>query len=156
MIDRDAAVEERIDEEPYIGLRFTMKIMFLNEALLQMKVDRHHFLVFTDADTQEVNFLYREGEGQIVHLLPKKVKTPDKEGKFKVFVIDEASVAPDTKPRLLKKDKRVVGWMTPEEALDKLNSSGDRFSFFLDKTAQRAAVLYKQENGGYALIESKN
>jgi len=43
--------------------RFAVKPMAVEEALLQMNLIHHDFYVFTNADTEEVNVLYRRKDG---------------------------------------------------------------------------------------------
>lgn len=57
-LQRNQAVE---DEEPKIvrTKRFAMKPMPVEEAILQMEMVNHDFFVFINADTEQVNVLYR-------------------------------------------------------------------------------------------------
>lgn len=43
--------------------RFAVKPMAVEEALLQMNLIHHDFYVFTNADTEEVNVIYRRKDG---------------------------------------------------------------------------------------------
>jgi len=43
--------------------RFNIKPMSLDEAILQMNLLSHSFYVFTNADTEQVNVLYRRKDG---------------------------------------------------------------------------------------------
>ena len=43
--------------------RFAIKPMCLDEAILQMDLPDHDFYVFRNAQTDEVNVLYRRHEG---------------------------------------------------------------------------------------------
>ena len=43
--------------------RFPVKPMDLEEATLQMNLINHDFYVFTNAETEEVNVLYRRKDG---------------------------------------------------------------------------------------------
>ena len=44
--------------------RFSMKPMDVEEAILQMNLVGHNFYVFVNADTREVNVLYRRNDGK--------------------------------------------------------------------------------------------
>lgn len=151
---RFRAEEEAPDpDEPRIKQRLAMKPMFLDEALLQMKVDGHIFLAFINARTDAVNLLYRTGEGEVGHLAPKKIKGPDRAGKFRLRVFSEKSIIPDAKPRLLRKEVRSFDWSTPEEILSALANDERVFCFFLNREAENSCIIYKRAGGGYALIE---
>jgi putative sigma-54 modulation protein len=58
----DAPVVER---EPRVvrTKRFAIKPMSLEEAMMQMELLGHDFFVFSNADTEEVNVLYRRKDG---------------------------------------------------------------------------------------------
>ena len=53
------------DEGPRLVLtkRFAMKPMSVEEAIMQMNLLGHSFFVFTNADTEEVNVVYRRNDG---------------------------------------------------------------------------------------------
>jgi putative sigma-54 modulation protein len=61
-INRALAQEE---EEPRIvkTKRFVMKPMPLEEAVLQLNLLGHDFFVFTNAETEEINVLYKRKDG---------------------------------------------------------------------------------------------
>jgi putative sigma-54 modulation protein len=148
----EKAVEQ---EEPYIADRFAMKPMFLMEALLQMKVERHLFLIFLNAKTEEVNLLYRSGDGNIAHIEPKKIGKPDSRARYQLSIYGEDSIQPGAKIRPLRKGKHYVDWSTPEEALDIMVREGARYRFFLNRSAQNASLVYQRADGNYALIEPR-
>lgn len=140
-------------EEPSIAHRFSMKVMYPQEAFLQMKTGRHLFFIFLDAETDEVNLLYRLGEGEIGRLAPRKIRGMDEDAKFQLQVVREDSVAPDAKLRPLRKEDYYVAWAAPEEALASMLASGEKYRFFMNTMAETASVVYQQVNGDYALIE---
>jgi len=142
-------------EEQYLSLRVTMKPMFMGEALLQIKTERHLFFVFLNAETEEVNFLYRSGDGEITHLSPKKIKGMDQPAQFHVRVFREDSITPDAKLRGLRKGSREVEWSSPEDALASMAAQGEKYRFFMNTTAENASAVYRQINGTYAIIEPK-
>ncbi|MDN5347770.1 MAG: putative sigma-54 modulation protein [Clostridia bacterium] len=57
--------EENQDLEPRIVRvkRFPLKPMSLEEAILQMNLLGHSFFIFTNAETEEVNLIYRRKDG---------------------------------------------------------------------------------------------
>jgi putative sigma-54 modulation protein len=62
-----AAVALHQDEEPWELVRtkrFAMKPMDVEEAILQMNMVGHNFYVFSNADTKEVNVVYRRHDGR--------------------------------------------------------------------------------------------
>lgn len=140
-------------EEPYIAQRFPMRPMYPGEAFLQMKVERHLFFIFLNAETEEINLLYRIGEHEIGHLIPKKINGPDQQATFQLRVFGEASFTPGAKPRPLRKEPCDVAWATPEEALASMVAAGEKYRFFMNTAAENASVVYQQVNGSYALIE---
>ena len=60
-----APVEELEDEEARIvrTKRFAMKPMPTEEAVLQMELLGHNFFVFSNAETEEVNVVYKRKDG---------------------------------------------------------------------------------------------
>ncbi|MEJ2745372.1 MAG: ribosome-associated translation inhibitor RaiA [bacterium] len=147
-------VEETVEgEEPSITHRFAMEIMYPQEAFLQMKSERHLFFVFLNAETEEINLLYRLGEEEIGHLVPRKIKGMDQEAKFQLQVVREDSIAPDAKLRARRKEDCYVAWAAPEEALASMLAAGEKYRFFMSTMAENASVVYQQVDGAYALIE---
>lgn len=61
------AADEALDEElPKVvrTKRFAVKPMDLQEAIMQMELLGHDFFVFANAETEEVNVVYRRKDGQ--------------------------------------------------------------------------------------------
>lgn len=54
-----------MDEEPQIvrTKQFTVKPLTAEEAVLQLELVGHDFFVFRNADSEEVNIVYRRREG---------------------------------------------------------------------------------------------
>ncbi|NLU51279.1 MAG: ribosome-associated translation inhibitor RaiA [Clostridiaceae bacterium] len=67
MIPQNFDINEEIDEENNLKVvkikRFPLKPMTLEEAILQMNLLSHSFFVFTNADTEAVNVVYRRNDG---------------------------------------------------------------------------------------------
>jgi putative sigma-54 modulation protein len=138
-----------------ITLRFPMNPMFLNEALLQMKVQQHLFFVFLNADTERVNLLCRPGEGEVGHLLPKKLQGPGRPAVFQMRVYREESVTPDRKPRTSRKEDCTVEWATPEEAVEAMADTGEKYRFFMNTETRNPCIVSAQASGAYGLIEPR-
>jgi putative sigma-54 modulation protein len=74
--DYDTPVYEDIDDKEDVPAkivkvkRFQVKPMDLDEAKLQMELIGHSFFVFTNADTGQVNVLYKRKDGDIGLLEP--------------------------------------------------------------------------------------
>lgn len=64
----DAAMPVPVDEEDQLEVvrtkRFTLKPMDVEEAILQMNMIGHSFFVFSNAETKEVNVVYRRNDGR--------------------------------------------------------------------------------------------
>ncbi|ORU00501.1 Ribosomal subunit interface protein [Anaerovibrio sp. JC8] len=60
-----ARVEDEEDEYPIVKRKkFIVKPMDVQEAIMQMNLLNHDFFVFRDADTEEVNVVYRRSDGK--------------------------------------------------------------------------------------------
>jgi putative sigma-54 modulation protein len=142
-------------EESGITLRFPMTPMFVNEALLQMKVQQHLFFAFLNAETERVNLLCRPGEGEIGHLVPKKLQGPGRPAVFQMRVYREEAVAPDRRLRPCRMEECTIGWDTPEEAVEAMAGEEARYRFFMNTEARTPCVVYTQASGDYGLIEPR-
>jgi len=70
-----AAVEEKEIEAPKRVVktkRFLVKPMPIDEAISQMELLGHDFFLFTDADTDRLNLLYRRGDGNYGLIEPEE------------------------------------------------------------------------------------
>ncbi|NLK69280.1 MAG: ribosome-associated translation inhibitor RaiA [Clostridiaceae bacterium] len=60
-------IKEEIKEEQTFNIvkskRFAIKPMSVEEAILQMNLLGHNFFVFSDADTEEINVVYKRKDG---------------------------------------------------------------------------------------------
>jgi putative sigma-54 modulation protein len=59
----DVAIEEEKDFKVVRTKRFAIKPMPVEEAILQMNLLGHEFFMFSNADTNEVNVVYRRKDG---------------------------------------------------------------------------------------------
>lgn len=62
-----------LDEEPRVVKvkRFAFKPLSLEEAIIHMNLEAHNFFVFRNADTEEVNVLYRRKDGNFGLIEPE-------------------------------------------------------------------------------------
>lgn len=142
-------------KETGITLRFPMTPMFLNEALLQMKVQRHLFFVFLNADSGRVNLLCRPAEGEVGHLVPKKLQGAGKPALFQMRVYREEALGAERRLRAERKEDLPVPWEAPEEAVEAMAEAGDKYRFFMNTEARTPCVVYAQAGGDYGLIEPR-
>ena len=73
LIEVDQAASESEDAEaPYIvrTKAFAYKPMYSDEAIEQMELLGHAFFVFTDAETEQVNVVYRRQDGNYGLIVP--------------------------------------------------------------------------------------
>ncbi len=65
--------EEEEDEGPRIvrNKRFSIKPMSIDEAVLQMDLLGHSFFVFTNAETEDINVLYKRKDGNLGLIEPE-------------------------------------------------------------------------------------
>ncbi|MDD2714346.1 MAG: ribosome-associated translation inhibitor RaiA [Candidatus Wallbacteria bacterium] len=52
--------------------KFSLKPMFLDEAAMQLSMLKQEFLVFTNADTEKINVLYRRKDGNFGLIAPEE------------------------------------------------------------------------------------
>ena len=64
-VQLDKQHEEEKEDEPKVvkTKRFVMKPMYVEEAILQMNLLGHDFFVFHNAETEEINVLYKRKDG---------------------------------------------------------------------------------------------
>ena len=67
MVPANFEIKEEIKEEQTFNIvkskRFAIKPMSVEEAILQMNLLGHNFFVFSDADTEEINVVYKRKDG---------------------------------------------------------------------------------------------
>ena len=64
-------VDEQIDYEVIKHKKFKMRPMDIEEAILQMNMLGHSFFMFTNAETGEINVVYKREEGNYAVLEPE-------------------------------------------------------------------------------------
>ena len=111
---------------------FALSAQTPEQAALEMQVLDHDFHLFTNAETGEENVVYRRPDATVA--LAQITPTPVEPSAFSV----ERAPAPV---------------MLVEDAVERLNVSGDRFVFFVDAQTRRGNLLYLRYDGHYGLIE---
>jgi putative sigma-54 modulation protein len=68
MVPENYELDEKIEEDEEFKVvktkRFPLKPMDIEEAILQMNLLGHTFFVFTNAETEKVNVIYRRNDGK--------------------------------------------------------------------------------------------
>ncbi|MCY9784368.1 sigma 54 modulation/S30EA ribosomal C-terminal domain-containing protein [Nocardiopsis sp. EMB25] len=113
---------------------FTLAAESPDEAAFDMETLDYGFLLFTDAETGQDSVIYHSGEG---YRLAQVAPRPRREGTSAVPL----TVSPHPPPR-----------MGVREAIDRLETTGLPFVFFLDARTGRGNVLYHRYDGHYGLI----
>ena len=76
MVPENYELDEQIDEDEEFSVvktkRFPLKPMALEEAILQMNLLGHSFFVFTNAETESVNVVYRRKDGKYGLIEPEE------------------------------------------------------------------------------------
>ncbi len=111
---------------------FALSEMSPEEAALEMQALDYDFHLFTNADTGEENVVYRRPDGTAA----LAQITPAAERGALPLAVDPAPA-----PVLLV-----------EDAIERLNLSGERFVFFVDAQTRSGNVLYLRYDGHYGLI----
>ena len=106
------------------------------EAVVEMKLLHHDFLLFTDAATGAESVVYRRPDN--THGL---ITAGDRAERSKPSV-DWITVDPAPAPSL-----------TTAEAIERLDLSEDPFVFFLDVERGRGSIVHRCYDGHYGLIE---
>jgi len=106
-----------------------------DEAALDMRLLDYDFYLFTNAVTGEDNLLYRlPGEG-----FGWAQTTPTADSADRYALALSAELTPPTT-------------MPVEQAMERLDVSGEPFVFYLDAESGRGNVLYRRYDGNYGLI----
>jgi putative sigma-54 modulation protein len=76
MVPENYELSEQIDEDEEFNVvktkRFPLKPMALEEAILQMNLLGHSFFVFTNAETESVNVVYKRKDGEYGLIEPEE------------------------------------------------------------------------------------
>ena len=64
------SIPEQVDYEVIKHKKFKMRPMNVDEAILQMNMIGHNFFMFSNADTGEINVVYKRTEGNYAVLEP--------------------------------------------------------------------------------------
>ena len=81
---------EEVDESDEIKIvrtkRFAMKPMFAEEACIQMELLGHDFFVFSNADTGEVNVVYKRKKKILMELLNQNSNWTSSRGNLDIWI----------------------------------------------------------------------
>lgn len=112
---------------------FALSTLTPDEAALEMNVLDYDFHLFTNAETGDENVVCRVPDGTIslIAISPVSCETA-------------ATITIDPVPAAV---------MLPEDAIERLNVTGERFVFYVEAQTRRGTVLYRRYDGHYGLIE---
>lgn len=118
---------------------FAGALMSPEEAVFEMELLDHDFLLFTNATTAADNVVYRKPDGGYGLMF-------DGEDPSRVSAYaDSISVDPAPAPTLVF-----------HAAIERLDADDEPFVFFIDATTGRGRVLYRRYDGHYGLIETSD
>jgi ribosome-associated translation inhibitor RaiA len=112
---------------------FALAVLSPEEAAGEMRILDYDFHLFTNADTGEENLVYRRDDGTVG--------------------LAQATPSPDRGPYAIAADPLPAPPMLLEDAIERLDLSGERFLFFVDAQTRRGNVLYLRYDGHYGPIE---
>jgi Sigma 54 modulation/S30EA ribosomal protein C terminus len=104
------------------------------QAVIDMDALDHDFHLFTNVDTGEESVVYRRPTGDfgLLCVHPREAQHAG------------APLLPDLSPAPV---------LVLEDAIERLNVSGERFVFYVDAQTRRGNVLYRRYDGHYGLLE---
>ena len=111
---------------------YAMEPVSVEEAIWEMRMLDHDFLLFTSADSKEENVVYR-GEDDVLHL--RQIAPPGEA--FVDPVLIDATPAPT---------------LDETAAVAVLDEADGSFLFFVDQDTGRGTVLYRRFDGHYGLV----
>jgi CBS domain-containing protein/ribosome-associated translation inhibitor RaiA len=131
----------RPPEERQIMRRATFGIapMTPEEAVVEMELLHHGFLLFIDSATGVESVVYRR-PGDVHGLIVAGTPTERFQPSVDWITVDQAPA-----PRL-----------TTPAAIERLDLSEDPFVFFVDAERNRGSVVYRRYDGHYGLIEPRD
>ena len=106
---------------------------------------------FYEAVDKASDILERQIRKQKTRLVSKKAKTNED---F-VFIDIEELEDENENNQILKRKKVEVKPMDEEEAILQMELLGHQFYMFKDVNSEKAAVVYKRNDGGYGIIEAE-
>lgn len=112
---------------------FALAAELPEQAALEMQLLDHDFHLFTDVATGDEAVVHRLSDGTIA--------------------LAEIEPTPDRKPFGILVDPTPAPVLLLDDAIERLNLSGDRFVFFVDAQTRSGNVLYRRYDGHYGLIE---
>ncbi|MGZ4372807.1 MAG: sigma 54 modulation/S30EA ribosomal C-terminal domain-containing protein [Gaiellaceae bacterium] len=112
---------------------YALSALTAEEAALEMRLLDNDFHLFTDSTTGEEAVVYRHADGPIG--------------------LAQLHPTPDRKSRGVVTDPVPAPVMLLENAVGRINLSGEPFLFFVDAQTRRGNVLYRRYDGHYGLVE---
>lgn len=114
---------------------FALAPMTPDEAAYEMELLGHDFYLFTDSRSGKDAVVYRDGTGRFA-------------------IRGEAVVEAESAPLVEMVGSAPV--LSEQEAVDRLDLSGEPFVFYLDPETRRGRVLYIRYDGHYGLITASD
>lgn len=112
---------------------FALSALTPEQAAWEMDTLDSDFHLFTNADTGEENVVHRRPDG--------------------TTVLAQVTPAAGGKPLPFAADPAPVPVMLIDEAVERLNVTGEPFLFFVEAQTRRGNVVYVRYDGHYGLIE---
>jgi hypothetical protein len=112
---------------------YGLSALSAEQAVIEMEALDHDFHLFTIVDSGDESVVYRRPAGDIGLLC-----VHPREGQTVGALLADPSPAPV---------------LVLEDAIERLNVSGERFVFYVDAETRRGSVLYRRYDGHYGLLE---
>lgn len=125
------------DREVVRHKTFAANVMSPEEAVFEMELLDHDFLLFMNATTDADNVVYRKPGGG--YGLMYDGEDPARVGAYADTITVDAAPA---------------SVLDLDTAIERLNADGETFVFFIDATAGRGRIVYRRYDGHYGLIET--
>lgn len=109
------------------------------EAVAEMELLHHDFLLFTDAASRDDCLVYRRLDGSVGMIVGEGHEPPPTP--YSDWITVDSSRAPT---------------LALDEAIERLELSNDRFVYFVDRQRGRGAVVYRRYDGHYGLVEPQD
>ena len=132
--------------------------MGTHEAINALEVSGQDFLIFVNAQTDQINICYRRDDGFFGVIEPEVNGRGKSNGngnvpfRFDVYAKDEDGVS--RAARMIRQREVEVRPMTVQESVAEMNKSRNQFWVFADRARQSVNVVYRTRAGDYGLIET--
>lgn len=105
------------------------------DAAAELELLDYDFLLFTEVSTGTDAIIHRSDDGYLLALAARRHPTPSRPVPGSVRVSDQAAPV-----------------LTAAEAITRLESLGDQFTFYLDADSRRGNVVYHRYDGHFGLV----